>query len=46
VVLGGFWVVRQFSFMGVHFGHCVSGSRWFFGSWAIFLLGGLIWGTV
>jgi hypothetical protein len=32
MVLGGFWVVRQFSFMGVDVGHCVDGFGWFLGS--------------
>jgi hypothetical protein len=31
--------VRPFSLMGVDFGHCVDGSRWFFGSMAIFFNG-------
>jgi hypothetical protein len=32
MVLGGFWRVTQFSFMGVDLGHCVDGLRWFLGS--------------
>jgi hypothetical protein len=46
MVLGDFRGVRQLSFMGVDLGHCVDGLRWFLESYAIFLYGGLIWGTV
>jgi hypothetical protein len=44
--LGGFWGVKQFSFLGFFFGHLVDGFSWFLGSQAIFLYGGLILGTV
>jgi hypothetical protein len=27
VVLGGFWEIVQFSFMGVDLGHCASGLK-------------------
>jgi hypothetical protein len=46
MVLGSFKGVRQFSFMGLDLGHCVDGFRRFLGSYAIFLYGGSIWGTV
>jgi hypothetical protein len=32
MVLGGFWGVRQFFFMGVDLGYCLDGFRWFSGS--------------
>jgi hypothetical protein len=46
MVLGSFWGVRQFYFVGVDLGQCVDGFWWFSESLAIFLCGGLIRGTV
>jgi hypothetical protein len=31
MVLGRFGGIRQFSFVGVDFGHCVDDFRWFLG---------------
>jgi hypothetical protein len=46
MVLGGFWGVRQFSFIGVDLRHCVDVFWCFLWSKAIFIYGRLIWGTM
>jgi hypothetical protein len=43
VVLGEF---GNFPFWRIDLGHCVGGFGCFWGSYAIFLYGELIWGTV